>query len=375
MDSAATSHASRAPAGPTGEYSLRLGCHSCHVTQRNDLKRRVYAEASAVQELVAGLGENIRHVSGPRRVDTAEDEAVVLSIGRDAAPWIEDFVEHHLSIGARHVFFLDNASSDDTLDRAARLEHVTAFTTSLPFNRYEVGLRRWITRTFGRDRWSIYCDADELFEWPLSDRLPLAGLLRYLRHHGYKAFTGQMLDLFSDLPFSRIETRAGERLRDVYRYYDLTDLVPTQEVYWIRDGQLANDEITCLFGGIRKRFFGDDCLLLTKHPLVFADDSVGVYTYDGHFSTRAPVADISTVLLHYKYVASLPARVQRTVAEGWHNKAGALYGGLADGLGAQPDLCLRLDTARELKDVDQLVDEGFLVVTDQYRRWVERYGR
>jgi hypothetical protein len=81
------------------------------------------------------------------------------------------------------------------------------------------------------------------------------------------------------------------------------------------------------------------------------------------------------VLLHYKYVASLPARVQRTVAERWHNKAGALYGGLAEGLGARPDLCLRLDTARELRDVDQLVDEGFLVVTDQYRRWVERYGR
>jgi hypothetical protein len=375
MNRATTSRAQR-PRTPVAEdRSLRLGCHSCHVTPRNDLKRRVYAAANAVQERVAGLGENIRHVCGPLRVDTAEDEAVVLSIGRDAAPWIEDFVEHHLSIGARHVFFLDTASSDDTLERAARLEHVTAFTTSLPFNRYEVGLRRWITRTFGRDRWSIYCDADELFEWPLSARLPLAGLLGYLRHHGYKAVTGQMLDLFSDLPFSRIEARPGERLRDVYRYYDLTDLVPTQEVYWIRDGQLSNDEITCWFGGIRKRFFGDDCLLLTKHPLVFADDSVGVYTYDGHFSTRAPVADISTVLLHYKYVASLPARVQRTVAERWHNKAGALYGGLAEGLGARPDLCLRLDTARELRDVDQLVDEGFLVVTDQYRRWVESYGR
>jgi hypothetical protein len=375
MTHATTGRAALPQADDAGDTPLRLGCHSCHVTTRNDLKRRVYAAANAVQERVAGLRDNIRHVSGPMQVDTADDELVVLSIGRDASPWIEDFVEHHLSIGARHVFFLDNASRDDTLDRAARLPHVTALTTTLPFNRYEVGLRRWITRTFGANRWSLYCDADELFEWPCSDRLPLAGLLRYLAHHGYKTAAGQMLDLFSEKRFSEIETRPGDRLRDTYRYYDLTDLVPTQEVYWIRDGQLANRDIVCLFGGIRKRFFGDDCLLLTKHPLLHADDSVGVYTYDGHFHTRAPVADISTALLHYKYVASLPDRVRRTVEEGWHNKAGALYGGLAQGLGARPDLCLRLDTARELHDVRELVDAGFLVVTEQYRRWVERYGR
>ena len=373
--SGATARTPRPAASSSGSSPLRLGCHSCHVTPRNDFRRRLYAAANAVQERVAGLPGLIRHVSGPLDVACAEDELVVLSIGRDASPWIEDFVEHHLSLGARHVFFLDNASNDDTLERAARLEHVTAFTTTLSFSRYEVGLRRWITRRFGRDRWSLYCDADELFDYPYSDRLPLAGLLRYLRHHGYKAATGQMLDLFADRPFSAIESRPGDRLRDVYRHYDLTDLVPTQEVYWIRDGQLANPEIVCLFGGIRKRFFGDDCLLLTKHPLLYADESVGVYTYDGHFHTRAPVADVSTALLHYKYVASLPARVRRTVDEGWHNKAEALYGGISSVLSEQPDLCLRLDTARELHDTNELVDAGFLVVSEQYRRWVERYGR
>ncbi|MEO7040256.1 MAG: glycosyltransferase family 2 protein [Gemmatimonadaceae bacterium] len=358
-----------------GDRALSLGCHSCHVTRRNDVKRHIYAVANAVQERVANLPGVIRHVHGPLQVDCAEDELVVLSIGRDAAPWLDDFVEHHLSIGARQIFFLDNGSTDDTLARAARHDRVTAFTTTLSFKRYEVGLRRWITRTFGRNRWSLYCDADELFDYPLSDHLPLSGLLRYLRQHGYKAATGQMLDLFSDRPFSQIEARPGERLRDVYRYYDLTDLVPTDEVYWIRDGARTNSEIVCLFGGIRKRFFGDDCLLLTKHPLLYADDSVGIYTYDGHFHTNAPIADISTALLHFKYVASLPSRVRRTVEERWHNKAEALYGGLSGVLGEQPDLCLRLETARELHDVNELVQQGFLMVTEQYRRWVDSYGR
>ena len=259
--------------------------------------------------------------------------------------------------------------------RACRHEHVTVLSTDLEFRRYEVGLRRWMVRSFGRDRWSLYVDADELFDYPGSDRLPLPGLLGYLEARGYKAMAGQMLDLFSDKSFSRLATDADGSLQQEYRHYDLTDLIRTQDVYWIRDGQLANPAIPCYFGGIRKRFFGDDCLLLTKHPLVFADAGVGVYTYDGHFVTRAPVADVSAALLHYKYIGSLPERVRVTVDEQWHNKVAALYGGLADALSRDPDLCLRLPTARELRDIDELVDNGFLHVTPAYLDWVEAHGR
>lgn len=362
-------------AGPSPGSGLRLGCHSCHTTRRNDIKRRVYAAANAVQERVMRAPGAVRHIHGPADVACGPDELVVLCIGRDAEPWITTFVEHHLALGAKHIFYLDNGSRDDTIARAIRHDGVSVFSTDLAFSRYEVGMRRWITRTFGRNRWSLYCDADELFDYPCSDRLALADLLRYLRHHGYKALTAQMLDLFSDKPFSQLERSSDESIRDTYRFYDLTDLVPTHEVYWIRDGQLENRDIACLFGGIRKRFFGDDCLLLTKHPLVYADDSVGVYTYDGHFMTGARVADISAVLLHYKYVATLPARVRQTVAEAWHNKSAALYGGLSDGLAADPDLCLRLDTATELIDVDALVASGFLTVTQRYLDWVEAHER
>ena len=356
---------------------LVLGCHSCHTTRRNDRRRSMWRLTNAVQEQIvraeAAVRGAIRHVHGPADVKTGPDEAVVLSIGRDSAPWIRSFIEHHLELGAKHVFYLDNSSRDETVAIASEYDHVSVFATDLSFRTFEVGMRRWITKRFGRNRWSLYCDVDELFDYPASDRMPLAGLLGYLTHYGYKAVTAQMLDLFSDRPFSRLESRPEDRLKEKYRFYDLTDLQPVDEVYWLRDGDVANPEITCYFGGIRKRFFGDACLLLTKHPLVYADDSVSVYPYDGHFMTDARFADISTVLLHYKYVGSLPNRVQRTVDEGWHGKVDALYGGLADALRDRPDLCLRLETARELHDVNELVDAGLLVVSDAYRTWVDQY--
>lgn len=355
--------------------ALPLGCHSCHATPRNDRRRRLFALANRVQEQVARFSGAIEHVHGPQNVETSAHELVVLCIGRDAELWVPSFVEHHLALGAKHIFYLDNGSTDGTVDRLSRYRGVSVFRTELSFKRYEVGLRRWITHSFGRGRWSLYCDADELFDYPYSDRLTLPDFLRYLERYGYKTVTGQMLDLFSERSFTELHSAPEDDLRAKYRWYDLTDLVRVDDVYWIRDGMRSNQEIGCIFGGIRKRFFGDDCLLLTKHPLVFADDTVGVYTYDGHFMTDAPVADISTVLLHYKYVANLPQRVRAEVAGAWHNKVDALYGGLAEVLERNPDLSLRLDTARELGSVNELIDNGFLVVTDRYRTWVEQHER
>lgn len=352
---------------------LQLGCHSCHSTRRNNAKRTLYGVVNQLQEQVVRAHEwvpgGIRHLHGPLSVDYSRDELVVLCIGRDAELWIRSFIEHHLALGAKHIFFLDNGSRDATVALASAYKRVSVFGTDISFGHFEVGLRRWLTRTFARNRWSIYCDVDELFDYPCSDRLSLSDLLGYLDRYGYQAVTGQMLDLFSDKPFSELHSSPDDSLKDKYRFYDLSDLVPTRDVYWIRDGQLDSAEIVCNFGGIRKRFFGDDCLLLTKHPLVFADDSVGLYTYDGHFMTGARVADISTVLLHYKYVDSLPERARKSVE--WVNAE--LYRGLSDVLGADPDLCLRLETATELHSLQQLVDAGFLTTTERYLRWVEEH--
>ncbi|HEU4699643.1 MAG TPA: glycosyltransferase family 2 protein [Gemmatimonadales bacterium] len=353
----------------TAHDDLELGCHSCHTTRRNDRRRALWRWGNRLQEQVVrleGVVGRMRHRHGPARPDIARDELVVLCVGRDVEAWIGEFLEHHLALGAAHVVLLDNASEDDTVAIASRFPRVTVFTSALPFGHLEVGMRRWLTRTFAADRWSLYCDADELWDYPGSDRLPLRGFLDYLERHGYKAVTGQMLDLFADRPFSELPGAAGASLRGTYRWYDLADLVPTRDVYWIRDGQLDSAAIVCNFGGIRKRFFGDDCLLLTKHPLVFADRTVGLYTYDGHFVTGARVADVSTVLLHYKYVPNLPDRARKSVD--WVNPE--LYRGLSRVLAENPTLCLKTASARELRHVDELVANGFLVVSERYREWL-----
>lgn len=360
------------------EVEFAIGCHGTHTSRPNDLKRPLWAAANAMREQAVRAatlaGRGIELVHGPENVETGPDEMVVLCTARDAANWVPSFVEHHLALGARHIFYLDNGSRDDTVELASRYRQVTVLRTGLSYRLYEGGFKRWLIGRYGRNRWSLFADADELFEYPHSDRLPLAGLLRYLRAHGYKALSAHMLDMFSDQPFDRITSSPDDDLRAKYRFYDPTDLRPSRDVYWIRDGQADDESIGCFFGGARATFFNDPCWCLTKHPLVYADRSVGVYRFDTHFHSGAPVADVSGVLLHYKYIASLDERIRETIEQGWFKDSTDWYGGMHDALAQRPDLCLRRETSRALESVNQLVDDGIVVAGDRYLRWVEEHG-
>lgn len=356
---------------------------SFYTDRSSRLRRPIFRVANQMKYLAVRAQERlngaIRHVHGPEDVDCAKDELVVLCLVRDGEMWIESFIRHHLELGAKHIFFLDNGSTDSTVERAKRHDQVSLWSTNMAFRIYEQGMRRWLTRRFGDHRWSLTCDVDELFDYPYSDRLDLSGFLHYLNHHSYTAVAAQMLDMFSERPFSQLSSHPEDSLQEKYRYYDLADLSERRDLYWIESGDLASEEISATMGGIRKRIFGSEGLLQTKHPLVFANDEVNIYPYDVHFHTNARVADVSAVLLHYKFLSTLEDQVhqafdrslpgsERTHPDDYLEKH---YRGFHRVLSENRDLSLRTDSSSEFHDTTELVDEGYLVVSDGYREWIE----
>jgi len=359
------------------DTGLSIGCHGTHSTPANDRKRPLWAMANALREGVVRAEElrgRIVCVHGPRRVESAPDELVVLCLVRDGEMWIKSFVEHYLALGVRHIVFLDNGSSDDTVALASQYDRVTVLTTELPFKHFEVGLRRWLTREYGTGRWTLAPDADELWDYPCSDRLSIADLLRYLDRYGYKVVTAHALDMFSNLPFSALHSTPDDDVKRTYRYYDITDIIATRDVYWIRNGQTRSADVVSTFGGIRQRFFGSECLCQTRHALLFTDADTAPYKYDGHFTARAPVADITTVLLHYKFIGTVLDQARTNLAMGQHWGGSVHYRGIHEVLTHNPDFSFMTENARELGSVDELVDAGFLTLSPAYRRWVAEHG-
>ena len=319
----------------------------------------------------------VRHVSGPRRVRYARDEAIVVCLAKDAAYHIGPFIEHYRQLGVRHIFLLDNGSSDATVRLASAHPLVSVFQTRLPFRGNNRGMRRYLVRRFcGRNRWVLVVDVDELFDYPCSDRINLGSLLRYLRAQRFSAMAAYMLDMFPDRPLAEID--ASLPLKQAYPRYDISAVRKRgyfeadhhHAEQWVRHNTVANPDIKRYVGGIRAQAFDLPDVYLIKHPLLLRDGRTRLVHQ--HFVDHAAVADVTGVLYHYKFVPGFQAKVDDAVRTGQYADDSWEYRRYQKVLEREPDLNLKTDTSRELRSVNDLVSEGFLQVTDEYRHWVER---
>jgi len=317
---------------------------------------------------------NTRHVAGPQNARAGPEQLAVVCLVRDGAPFVRDFVAHYRALGAAQIVLLDNGSRDETLALALAHPDVTVLSCPLPYREYKNEPKRCLIRRFGRRRWSLCVDIDELFDYPGSARLPLAGLLRYLRHYGYNAVVGQMLDMFAAEPAQPGGEPDERGLRERFPLAQLAQVEATPyERYYGRVNSIGNPAIMALRGGVRKALFGTD-VYLTKHPLIFLEAPVQPITPSAHGVCGARVADLSCVLYHYKFTEGFADQVRRAVAEENYYRSSIEYKQYLAVLECEPALSFDLPGAWPVASADELVERGFLAVSDQYLRWVARAG-
>jgi len=320
------------------------------------------------------LRSSIEHLHGPEEVDYEPDELVVVCLVRDGRPYVKSFVEHYFALGVRHLFFLDNNSTDGTVEALQNYDNTTVLRSKLPFKEYMLLMKQYLIGRFGKkDRWCLYADIDELFDYPYSDVIGLDSLLGYLTEKSYTAVAAQMLDMFPEEPLSgREETLQDEPLKERYRFYDISYITRTsiKERLRLRNNTLESDDIEFFSGGIRGAIFGARPHL-TKHPLVFLDGRVkpmeGLSLDSDHWVANAKIADISCVLFHYKFLDGYfhKQAAQAVQEENYWNDS-ADYKRYLQVLDKNPTLQVKRESARELKGVNDLVENGFLVVSEEY---------
>jgi glycosyltransferase involved in cell wall biosynthesis len=323
-----------------------------------------------VQEWI--LEHNVEHLYGPEEVGYEVDELVVLVQVRNGRRYVKPFIEHYFSLGAKHIVFLDNGSTDGTVKALKNYENVTVLRSGLPNKRYHVAMKRYLIERFGRGRWTLSVDIDELFEYPYSDVVSLKALLGYLNENSYTAVVSYMLDMFPEKPLSEEDSPAEDLpLKERHRFYDISD-IRTRSYHDVGDigNVLPNEEIEILRGGVQWRLFGIHPLL-TKHPLVFLDDKLRPMDFSEHWAGNARIADFTGMLLHYKLSNSLYSLVRREIEERRYINQGGKYDKYFKVLGKAPNLLIKNDTSRELKSVNELVGTRFVSVSKRYMRFVE----
>src|SRR5215218_6821569 len=317
------------------------------------------------------LRSSIEHLHGPQEVDYEPDELVVVCLVRDGRPYVKSFVEHYRSLGATHIFFLDNGSTDGTVEALKNHNNVTVLQTMLPYKEYHLLFKQYLVGRFGRkDRWCLCVDMDELFDYPYSDVVGLNSFLGYLTEKSYTAVAAQMLDMFPEEPLSGREGNLQvEPLKERHRFYDISNISrrSNKRRHYRHNNTLENDDIVIFSSGIRGAIFGDNRILLTKHPLVFLDGKVKSLHPGTHWVANARIADITCVLLHYKFLDGyFHKQAAQAVREGQYRNNSARYKRYLEVLDKNSTLKMKQESARELRGVNDLVENGFLVVSEEY---------
>ena len=322
---------------------------------------------------------SVEHLRGPEEVPYGEDELVVVCLVRDGRPYVKSFVQHYRSLGVKHLFFLDNNSTDGTVEALKNYDNVTVLRTELPYKNPKGGLggtetlfKQYLIGRFGKkDRWCLYADIDELFDYPYSDVVGLDSFLGYLTKKSYTAVAAQMLDMFPEEPLSDREGNLeDEPLKERLRFYDISNISrrSIKELHHLhnRNNKLESDEIEMFRDGIQNTIFGSKPLR-TKFPLVFTDGRIKPFDRSSHWVDNAKIADITCVLLHYKFLDGFfQKQAAQAVREGQYHNNSARYKRYLEVLHKNPTLQMKRESARELKGVNDLVENGFLVVSEEY---------
>jgi hypothetical protein len=311
------------------------------------------------------IPSRIEHLAGPPMPEPRRTDLLVISIVRNGERYLPTWFRHYERLGVGHFVILDNGSTDATIELLRARDDVTLLQTTLPYSTHENLLKRHLVERYATERWNLFVDVDELWDYPGSAHRSIAELLAYLDATGATGVIAQMLDFVADAPLSTLPSTGW--LDEVSPYFDLSGIV--KRPYEFSGGSPAG--VPFHRGGIRASVFGTDNGL-TKVPLVFANEQVRTFV-QWHHVEGARLADFSTVLRHYPFSVDFARKVEEAARSG---RYGAVtsdeYRAYWAVMEQDPDLCLRLPTAHRYEGVDQLVDLDFLQVSPRYAAWAGR---
>lgn len=316
---------------------------------------------------------SVKHIYGPLNIRGNDSSLIVLCVVKNGEYYVHSFLKHYFDLGAKHVVFLDNGSTDDTVRIAKKNKNVTILQTHLPYKGYQRLMQKYLIKKYGKRKWSLNVDIDEFFDYPCSNILSLENFIGYLNSKSYNAVITQRLEMFSDEKIFKNKKNSKKFSKRNYLFYDLENISKKNyaqqlQLFITEKPKIGMEkDIKFYSGGIRRTVFKFGGWL-TKTALIFLDDNITPLILT-HFVNNAKIADISCVLYHYYFTCNYYKKILRVI----HEKN---FQNLRTYLSAkrlfekEQEIIIKRPTSRKLNNVNQLVEEGFLSISDDFSNWV-----
>lgn len=279
------------------------------------------------------------------------------------------FLEYYRSCGVDRFFIIDNNSTDGTRDYLASQPDVVYWFTEDSYRTAASG-RLWLNdllNTYGKGHWCLTVDIDEILVYPWIEYLNLHQLCHYLDEQKYEGLYTFLLDMYSQKSIQDIQYQPGTSFIKSCPYFDA-------HPYKVNIRQ-AFPKIS-VSGGVRQRVFFEDGKIprsptLVKIPLVKWRDSLE-YLSSTHSITPIKLADITGVLLHFKFFDIFTSYVNREMRRGQRSETSYILGRYQTVLQEQPDLSLFNPTiSQHYENSMQLVNLGLVKMTGRYMRFFD----
>jgi hypothetical protein len=319
------------------------------------------------------FARSLRHLQGPTGPVGEPGEVIVVALVRDGMYYMDEFLRYYRGLGAAGFVFCDNGSSDGTLARLAEEADCVVLQSDLLWGEVENRFRNHAAKVHCAGRWCLYADMDERFTFEGAETIGLPGLVRHLEREGHTALVAQMLEMFPEAPLKAAAGWSFVQSIERFRFHDLRAVTAydyhsddIELCFMLCRNSIADERIKVLFGGVRRRVFGEMCCL-TKHPLVHVVPGVNPGGHP-HVSAGVSCADFTALIRHYKFAGDAVARDADTLARGVVG-----HGEDAKRLAAYADEDLRLWSpgARSDQSFAALEAEGFMVRSESYLRYLE----
>ncbi|WP_322867320.1 glycosyltransferase family 2 protein [Aquicoccus sp. G2-2] len=278
-----------------------------------------------------------------RTAEIKRDDILLFSTQRNEKVRLPFFLKYYRELGVNHFFFVDNDSTDGSLEYLMKQPDVSVWFTKKSYKRSRFGVDwlNWLQMKYADGHWSLVLDPDEFLIYPFCDTRPLRALTDWLDASSIKSFSAMLLDMY---PKGRIDAQPyseGQDPMEITNWFDSGN-------YAIRKNKVFGN--LWIQGGPRARMFFRDlpekAPALNKIPLVKWDKK---YAYVSSTHMLLPrglnlVYDewggekASGVLLHTKFLDTFSVKAQEELDRKQHYAASREYKAYAESLVENPDL-------------------------------------
>jgi hypothetical protein len=271
------------------------------------------------------------------------NDILLVSTFRNELIRLPYFLEYYRNLGVDHFLFVDNDSTDQTLDYLRGQADISVWHTKHSYRNAKFGVD-WMNalqRKYAHGHWCLVVDPDEFFIYPFCDTRPIRALTDWLDNSSIRSFGAMLVDVY---PRGRLEDtsyQSGQNPLEVANWFDPGNYTisknPTYGNLWIQGGPRA------------RVFFADtprQAPALNKIPLVKWSRRYAYVSSTHNLLPRGlnQVYDdrggekTSGALLHTKFLNTFADKAAEEVQRNQHYASSREYEAYAGQLSQHPEI-------------------------------------